>query len=107
MLASLPKLPGDSPSRPVFLARAISEFTYSRESACRVPALRRRFRSRRCRLEEHTSELHSLMRIAYAVFCLTKKIDPNNERRNYRHKLVTPMTTSTLKDNIVILKHKK
>src|SRR3546814_9353833 len=23
--------------------------------------------------EEHTSELHSLMRITYAVFCLTKK----------------------------------
>src|SRR3546814_9835032 len=74
VLASLPKLPGDSPSRPVFLARAISEFTYSRESACRVPALRRRFRSRRCRRsEEHTSELQSLMRISYAVFCLKKK----------------------------------
>src|SRR3546814_6530125 len=25
------------------------------------------------RSEEHTSELHSLMRISYAVFCLTKK----------------------------------
>src|SRR3546814_2647722 len=25
------------------------------------------------RLEEHTSELQSLMRISYAVFCLTKK----------------------------------
>src|SRR3546814_10250173 len=27
----------------------------------------------RCRSEEHTSELQSLMRISYAVFCLTKK----------------------------------
>src|SRR3546814_5508224 len=27
----------------------------------------------RCRSEEHTSELQSLMRIAYAVFCLKKK----------------------------------
>src|SRR3546814_7135247 len=27
----------------------------------------------RQRSEEHTSELHSLMRISYAVFCLTKK----------------------------------
>src|SRR3546814_7013265 len=27
-----------------------------------------------CRSEEHTSELQSLMRISYAVFCLTKKI---------------------------------
>src|SRR3546814_3748096 len=28
----------------------------------------------RARSEEHTSELQSLMRISYAVFCLTKKI---------------------------------
>src|SRR3546814_1750370 len=27
----------------------------------------------RCRSEEHTSELQSLMRISYAVFCLQKK----------------------------------
>src|SRR3546814_4929897 len=27
------------------------------------------------RSEEHTSELQSLMRISYAVFCLTKKIN--------------------------------
>src|SRR3546814_10586164 len=32
----------------------------------------RRFRSR-SRSEEHTSELQSLMRISYAVFCLKKK----------------------------------
>src|SRR3546814_2342017 len=32
---------------------------------------RRRNRSRRS--EEHTSELQSLMRISYAVYCLTKK----------------------------------
>src|SRR3546814_5406616 len=30
------------------------------------------------RSEEHTSELQSLMRISYAVFCLTKK--KNNDR---------------------------
>src|SRR3546814_10900012 len=30
-------------------------------------------RSRRARSEEHTSELQSLMRISYAVFCLKKK----------------------------------
>src|SRR3546814_10546632 len=28
---------------------------------------------RACRSEEHTSELQSLMRISYAVFCLKKK----------------------------------
>src|SRR3546814_3821512 len=30
------------------------------------------------RSEEHTSELQSLMRISYAVFCLKKK-NPNNQ----------------------------
>src|SRR3546814_5133877 len=30
-----------------------------------------------CRSEEHTSELQSLMRISYAVFCLKKKITTN------------------------------
>src|SRR3546814_10885889 len=30
------------------------------------------------RSEEHTSELQSLMRISYAVFCLKKKTDKNN-----------------------------
>src|SRR3546814_3277345 len=30
-------------------------------------------RGRACRSEEHTSELQSLMRISYAVFCLQKK----------------------------------
>src|SRR3546814_10321570 len=29
------------------------------------------------RSEEHTSELQSLMRISYAVFCLKKKIEKN------------------------------
>src|SRR3546814_8416543 len=36
------------------------------------PGVRRRGRS-----EEHTSELQSLMRISYAVFCLTKKNKKN------------------------------
>src|SRR3546814_6004155 len=31
------------------------------------------------RSEEHTSELQSLMRISYAVFCLKKKITKKNE----------------------------
>src|SRR3546814_8616882 len=34
------------------------------------------------RSEEHTSELQSLMRISYAVFCLKKKKQQNNTRRN-------------------------
>src|SRR3546814_8476461 len=36
------------------------------------------------RSEEHTSELQSLMRISYAVFCLKKKNKQNNKpQRNY------------------------
>src|SRR3546814_1592500 len=44
-------------------------------SASNSPAScwRRRRRRARCRSEEHTSELQSLMRISYAVFCLKKK----------------------------------
>src|SRR3546814_4649750 len=33
------------------------------------------------RSEEHTSELQSLMRISYAVFCLKKTITPKSHRR--------------------------
>src|SRR3546814_7108594 len=33
----------------------------------------------RARSEEHTSELQSLMRISYAVFCLKKKNTPHND----------------------------
>src|SRR3546814_10322030 len=36
----------------------------------------------RQRSEEHTSELQSLMRISYAVFCLKKKNNNNNDRTN-------------------------
>src|SRR3546814_9155310 len=32
------------------------------------------------RSEEHTSELQSLMRISYAVFCLNKKMKYSNQR---------------------------
>src|SRR3546814_2199821 len=37
--------------------------------------------ARACRSEEHTSELQSLMRISYAVFCLKKK---NNNKTAQR-----------------------
>src|SRR3546814_3399322 len=37
-----------------------------------------------CRSEEHTSELQSLMRISYAVFCLKKK---KQHRKIHRHKM--------------------
>src|SRR3546814_1864528 len=37
------------------------------------------------RSEEHTSELQSLMRISYAVFCLKKKINKQNELNNKKN----------------------
>src|SRR3546814_8926220 len=37
------------------------------------------------RSEEHTSELQSLMRISYAVFCLKKK---NNENNSIKHAII-------------------
>src|SRR3546814_2582964 len=37
-----------------------------------------------CRSEEHTSELQSLMRISYAVFCLKKKNTQKKPKEHYR-----------------------
>src|SRR3546814_10318972 len=37
------------------------------------------------RSEEHTSELQSLMRISYAVFCLKKKTNETILKQNKRH----------------------
>src|SRR3546814_4900560 len=37
--------------------------------------------SRVLRSEEHTSELQSLMRISYAVFCLTQKTKQTNKQQ--------------------------
>src|SRR3546814_1262125 len=42
------------------------------------------------RSEEHTSELQSLMRISYAVFCLKKK------KTTPQHKLTSTITTNHL-----------
>src|SRR3546814_5219310 len=40
-----------------------------------------RSRANLTRSEEHTSELQSLMRISYAVFCLKKKNNRNSNRQ--------------------------
>src|SRR3546814_7638828 len=46
------------------------------------------------RSEEHTSELQSLMRISYAVFCLKKKTQNTNNKENRRkHKQTHEQTT--------------
>src|SRR3546814_8986365 len=63
---------------------AIDSMTDCSVRMCSVRLLRRSVSAARLwftearRSEEHTSELQSLMRISYAVFCLTKKKDYMN-----------------------------
>src|SRR3546814_4178311 len=53
-----------------------------------------------CRSEEHTSELQSLMRISYAVFCLKKKNPDalsqtrNTQQEQTKHQTNIPITSS-------------
>src|SRR3546814_3869133 len=44
------------------------------------------------RSEEHTSELQSLMRISYAVFCLNKKKKYNETTTNRHHNINTKIS---------------
>src|SRR3546814_6135775 len=68
-------------------------------SRCPVPSFQSALRS-----EEHTSELQSLMRISYAVFCLKKKKNNNKILLATLHK---PQNTSPplSHPNIIILSH--
>src|SRR3546814_9069109 len=54
---------------------------YLRGSASESP--RRRLQWLKTRSEEHTSELQSLMRISYAVFCLKKKKKTREKRPHH------------------------
>src|SRR3546814_9153169 len=47
------------------------------------------------RSEEHTSELQSLMRISYAVFCLKKKIKNTSKYTTHNNNTQTAKTTNT------------
>src|SRR3546814_3843356 len=63
-----------------------------------------RWRSSTRRSEEHTSELQSLMRISYAVFCLKKKKtktrtyikEPDIFIKNYTQQIYTNIITSQI-----------
>src|SRR3546814_5297303 len=48
------------------------------------------------RSEEHTSELQSLMRISYAVFCLKKKKTTNKQKQRTKKQI---QQTQTIKKN--------
>src|SRR3546814_2751963 len=55
----------------------------------------------RSRSEEHTSELQSLMRISYAVFCLHKKSASDHTQR-----ISHVLTTNTTATHITICTHR-
>src|SRR3546814_4786030 len=58
------------------------------------------------RSEEHTSELQSLMRISYAVFCLKKK-NKKNKITNKEDKIENKMRNmNTTRSNIILKKYK-
>src|SRR3546814_3580112 len=59
--------------------RSVAIDKFGRDYSLNMGALTGSIRGQRS--EEHTSELQSLMRISYAVFCLTKKKLPNQHTR--------------------------
>src|SRR3546814_3390742 len=66
------------------LAHNIATVPMAGEDAAPVDAAdgaRARRQKAGARSEEHTSELQSLMRISYAVFCLKKKKKTNNKKQ--------------------------
>src|SRR3546814_2622605 len=78
-VADAERLPGDMRHRADMGTFGVTFF--GRQQAHRLRHRHRRG-ERRHKSEEHTSELQSLMRISYAVFCLKKK--KNTRQGNYR-----------------------
>src|SRR3546814_8324093 len=64
-------------------ATAVDQQHRSHDGQCET-----HFAAAQHRSEEHTSELQSLMRISYAVFCLTKK-----NKHNTKHQIKRRVTT--------------
>src|SRR3546814_9463644 len=95
------------PYTTLFRARESGSFPEGRSSAHSLAGLGRggvdRARARRrpvrrtaglpARSEEHTSELQSLMRISYAVFCLEKKI----------HRLMSDVYSTTARQILLLM----
>src|SRR3546814_5483157 len=76
-------------ARRIFCRAGIVRFTGVVRFAAagqRQGGTKRRNRRKTLRSEEHTSELQSLMRISYAVFCLKKKTqERNRSKKNNIH----------------------
>src|SRR3546814_9311376 len=77
--------------KPVYprLPQSRSRTTYRSDRAVGIfrHQLRTAYRCHESRSEEHTSELQSLMRISYAVFCLKKKTNSarSSKKTTYTH----------------------
>src|SRR3546814_4740274 len=68
----------------VWLLRRLPEATAGLRRGCGLCAYPAEQDRQGCRSEEHTSELQSLMRISYAVFCLKKKNPPTKNEHVHR-----------------------
>src|SRR3546814_3123114 len=64
-----------------------------RPASCSHCSTRSTTRARARRSEEHTSELQSLMRISYAVFCLKKKNKRTKTKKMRQNKSIHDNTT--------------
>src|SRR3546814_8602288 len=58
-----------------------------------------------CRSEEHTSELQSLMRISYAVFCLKKKTKNQLQQKQQPNLLHISIVGHTLQPSHMMYKY--
>src|SRR3546814_4025435 len=54
------------------------------------------------RSEEHTSELQSLMRTSYAVFCLKKTIARRRQGEDGRTHIITPVHNAQLVSRVIV-----
>src|SRR3546814_2826915 len=69
---------------PGFVGGAAAQPGRARDDGDRLGSVQRECRpASAARSEEHTSELQSLMRISYAVFCLKKKKHNNSNNTAY------------------------
>src|SRR3546814_7300444 len=69
----------DEPTAAFGIGQSIASSLRGRDGGSDAPA------SSAPRSEEHTSELQSLMRISYAVFCLKQKNHTNKKPETHRH----------------------
>src|SRR3546814_7740663 len=84
---------------PTYVSRCLSPRTaiYMRRTATLSP------RNPSSRSEEHTSELQSLMRISYAVFCLKKTNKQTKHHHEIQHTQI--LHNNQLKNTTLYTKH--